>query len=184
MTRARELHTRFPLLLQRLKEHPRYYKQIRDDLYDLKMEEIERGENPVLYPIDFIRYILSQQSFTDQDRERFSAAHPDKDFDPSQYLCLLIGNNPQYLMGHLYKSGHNNGTAKLPKPLREKLAALTGKESDFWQRTNFYKADAEGLAIDTQKDISALIKKYENVGGVAQKRKTRDDLLDAYMRGL
>jgi hypothetical protein len=140
----------------------------RRNTYDQKCIAIARGENPVLFPADFVQLLLDKQSISSAD------------FD----VILGHAKDSDYFRSDVFNTGYNDGGRLLPRPMREKLAALTGTSDLFWKRYRFTASDAENVTIDPTVDISTLIEKYKNAGGRTTKALQRDELLDAHMKGL
>ncbi|MDX2095374.1 MAG: hypothetical protein SFW64_05490 [Alphaproteobacteria bacterium] len=121
--------------------------KIRRDDYLAKIATIHRGEDPVLFPGEFVQYLLDKQNLSHQTFSR------------------LLGLDEEYFRSNVFNTRRNDGDRPLPTPLRAKLSALTGKPEGFWLQTNFYAHDAQGVTIDLKKDISDVIAQYANYGG-------------------
>ena len=140
--------------------------KIRRNAYTEKMIAVANGKSVTLYPADFLQYILERQSIT-----------------PEDFSCH-IGRDGDYFRSNLFNCGYNDGGSPLPKPVRDMLTELTGKPPVFWLRRSFRSEEAEGLQLDMEKDISALIARHANAGGKHTRALNREALLDAHYKGL
>jgi hypothetical protein len=144
--------------------------KLRRHSYETKKLAISQGQNPILYPADFVQYLLDRQAI---NSERFE---------------MLLGHDADsdYFRSDVFNTVYNDGNRPLPRPLREKLAGLThtDAETPFWKRHHFHTSDADTITIDTNADISALIEKHKNAGGRFTRAQNKDAILDAHIRGL
>ncbi|MES2985342.1 MAG: hypothetical protein V4735_09170 [Pseudomonadota bacterium] len=121
---------------------------------------IHHGEPAILFPGDFVRYLL--------DRQEISL----KEFDEK------IGCAHSYFTNNIFNTGSNNGSRPLPEPLQEKMIALTGTQTSraLWMQKNFTAADAEGITIDMSRDISGIVERYAKYSHYKKAPAANDDL--------
>ena len=103
--------------------------------------QILEGKNPPLFPPEFIQYLLDKS-----------------EIEPADFNKKL-GCGPNYFSINVFNSLANDA-AILPKPLQEKMAALTGTDVTFWQKRNYKASDAENLSINMEADISPVVAKW------------------------
>ena len=93
--------------------------------YDIE-REIDAGGDPILFPPELILLLLKKGTITE-------AAFNQK-----------LGCGPTYFESDIFNTRHNDGIGELPKPLQQKMAALTGTEVKFWQKCNYRASEANG----------------------------------------
>lgn len=107
------------------------------------LPKIAEGEDCILFPMEFILLLLHRAKVTIPE------------------LDTKLGYAPQYVEG-MFSTGVNNGSHTLPRPLQEKMAALTGTDVHFWTRLNYNASEANEMTLDMKKDISSIIHKWKH----------------------
>lgn len=120
-----------------------------------------------MFPAEFVQFLLDKQSIS-----------------PAEFDGLLgHAKDSDYFRSDVFNTGYNDGTMPLPRPMREKLGALTGQSDLFWKRRHFHASDAQNVVIDPTVDISALIEKHANAGGRLTRARNSNSTPDTDTRG-
>lgn len=153
-------------------------------IYAYKKKLINQKQNPVMYPGDFIRYVIELQNFPQIKPDGTERLPYEPPVDHMRYVSELLGYAPGYIRGKIFNGSLNTGLFLLPQSLQEKMAAITRTPIEHWQKHNYYATDAEGIVIDPTIDISKVIEKHANEGGAVTRQRNRNARLDEVMRGL
>lgn len=119
----------------------------RNPNYNAKLDALEKGEEVNFSPTEFILYLLDKQHI---GFLRFNRK---------------LGNGDTYFETDILNTLAGNGRSHpLPKPLAEKMAALTGVPTSYWTgSTQIPSAMSDIISIDMNKNIDGLVKKYSHL---------------------